>query len=427
MCAKKKAIPGKTWKIAGELLCAQPLSAAEQEPFDEEFYLYRMFRGSSENGMTWVTPAAARPHQSAAQSVASFLCERYAGRYERETVVKVVSSTAAIPAPLTARMSGREDFLLGAVLWLLDYWEEHCENENEYLSLFPPETDETMRYGLPFMGDLVHSQEIILRLMAVLHGRDKEYRKEFRTLLDLIDADTAAELRRLFKDAFLDYIDRALEIQSRLRLRPVEQKMPAFPADLSGRGWLLDGPLLPSEDPAMYALLTALELICRPVSEIQKELSSRKAAELLSGYGTDEPYALCAAYLLLEREKDALANLNVLTAIVLICAARHLPWTQDDCEARTGLFELGNPDYRLRYEYRGANEDGETDEDTPPDWLVSEAQLFYIATGVVLPRYQRPSGELIRWFIDQGIAEPRARELAFVAMFAYYSDAGEHG
>lgn len=140
----------------------------------------------------------------------------------------------------------------------------------------------------------------------------------------------------------------------------------------------------------MYAVLTALELICRPVSEIQKELSSRKAAELLSGYGTDEPYALCAAYLLLEREKDALENLNALTAIVMTCAARHLPWTQDDFDARAGLFERGRPDYRLRYEYRGADEDGKIDGDAPPDWLVSGR---YIATGVVSPRNQRPSGE----------------------------------
>lgn len=147
MCAREKAIPGKMWRIAGEPIWSQPLTAAEQEQFDEEFPIYWRFRGSSEKGMTWVTPAAARLHQSAAQSVAAFLCERYEGRYERETVIKVVSSTAAIPAPLSARMAVRKDFLLGAALWLLDYWEEHCENEDKYLSLFSPETDEMLEYG----------------------------------------------------------------------------------------------------------------------------------------------------------------------------------------------------------------------------------------------------------------------------------------
>ena len=270
MCAKKKAIPSKMWRMAGEPLCAQPLSAAEQERFDEEFSIYRRFRGSSENGMTWVTPAAARLHQSAAQAVAAFLCERYAGWYERDSVVKVVSSTTAIPAPLSVRVAGREDFLLGASLWLLDYWEGHCENEEEYLSLLPPEPDRSLEYGLPFLEDLVHSRETMLRLLTVLYGRDKEYRKEFRALLELIDADAATEFRRLFRDTFLDYIDRALEIQSRLRFQQAEREMPAFPADLSRRDWFLDAPLLPSEDPAVAALLM---LICRPVSEVQEELA----------------------------------------------------------------------------------------------------------------------------------------------------------
>ena len=148
-----------------------------------------------------------------------------------------------------------------------------------------------------------------------------------------------------------------MEIHS--RLQPVEQEIPAFPADLSGSDRFWEGPPPPPpEDPAFIAALAAPELICRPAPEIQEELGSRKAAELLSGYGTDEPYALCAAYLLLEQEKDALANLNALTAIVMICAARHLPWSQDDFGARAGLFERGRPDYRLRYEYREADEDG---------------------------------------------------------------------
>ena len=425
MCAKKKTIPNNIWKLAGEPLRSQPLSAAEQEQFAEEFSIYREIRGSSRNGLDWVTPAAARLHQSAAQSVAAFLCGRYAGRYSREAVVKVTAATAAIPASVSARMADRTDFLLGGALWLLDYWEEHCGDEDEYLSLLPLEPDGALEYSLPFSEDLSHSREKILCLLTALHGRDKAYRKEFRALLDLVDADAAAELRCLFKDTFLDYMDRAMEIHS--RLQPVEQEIPAFPADLSGSDRFWEGPPPPPpEDPAFIAALAAPELICRPAPEIQEELGSRKAAELLSGYGTDEPYALCAAYLLLEQEKDALSNLNALTAIVMICAARHLPWSQDDFGARAGLFERGRPDYRLRYEYREADEDGEIHTDDPPDCLVSEAQLFYIATGIVPPRNHQPSEELIRWFISQGIPEPRARELAFGAMFAYYSDDGEY-
>lgn len=159
MCAKKKAVPSKMWRIAGEPVRSQPLSTAEQEAFSEEFSIYRQFRSGTENGLDWVTPAAARLHQSAAMAVAAPLCERYTGRYERESVVKVVSATAAIPAPLSARMARRTDFLLGAALWLLDYWEMHCGSDDDYLSLLPLEPDERLEYDIPFSEDLDHSRD----------------------------------------------------------------------------------------------------------------------------------------------------------------------------------------------------------------------------------------------------------------------------
>lgn len=424
MCAKKKDASRKAWKWAGEPIRAQSLSSAEQAEFAAEFSIYRQFRGGTEMGPSWVTPAAARIHQSAAEAVASALCERYAGRYGREAVVKAVAATAAVPAPLAERMARRTDFLLGAALWLLDYWELHCGSEEEYLSLLPVEPDEALEYDIPFSEDLDHSRDILLRTLTLLCGREGTYRKEFRALLKLLDDGAAADLRQRFKAAFLDYMDRILAACH--RLRPMAPEPPSFwGKSLPDQDFLRLDNTPPSERPETVALLMAPELICRPVPEIQEELGSRKAAELLSGYGTDDPYALCAAYLLLEREKDALVNLNSLTAIVMICAERHLPWTQDDFDARADLSERGGPDYRLRYEYRMFSEEG--GDDGAPDWLASEAQMFYIATGVIPPRDQQPSEELIRWFTVHGIGEQRARELAWGAMFAYYTDAGEHG
>ncbi len=425
MCAKKKAVPSKMWRMAGEPLRSKPLSTSEQEAFSEEFSTYRQFRGGTRNGSNWVSPADARLHQSSAMAVAAFLCERYAGQYGRDAVIKVVSASVAVPAPLSARMARRTDFLLGTALWLLDYWELHCGSEEEYLSLLPPEPDGLLEYDIPFSEDLDHSRDVLLRTLTLLRDRDGAFRKEFRALLALVDNDALAGLRKQFKAAFLDYTDRLLDIYT--RLQPVAPEPPPFlGASLPGPDFRLPDDLPPSERPDTIAIFMGPELICRPVAEVQEQLGSRKAAERLSSYGTDDPYALCAAYLLLEREKDALANLNGLTAIVMICAERHLPWTQDDFDARTDLSEPGGPDYRLRYEYRMVFEDDAEYGDTP-DWLASEAQLFYIATGVAPPRDQQPSRELIRWFISHGIAEQRARELAFGAMFAYYTDAGEHG
>lgn len=277
---------------------------------------------------------------------------------------------------------------------------------------------------MPCAEDLEHSQETILRMVTVLEGRGKAYRREFRSLLDLIGEETAAKLRTAFKASMLDYLDRALEIYG--RLKPVAPELPDIMEGLTQPSSRFLKADRKSELPEIYFLMLAPDLIGHPVSRIQEELQSRKAAELLAGYGVDDPYELCAAYLLLEREKDALANLNTLTAIVMICAERHLPWAQDDFGARAGLFQSGVPDYRLRYEYSDLpDEDGE--DPLELEWRMSETQLFFLATGVVLPRGRAPSDKLVRWFMRQGVEEQRARELAWAAFIAYYTDGGEHG
>ena len=166
MGAKKKVVHDKMWRMAGESLRSQPLNAAERETFSEEFSTYRQFRSGTEHGPNWVTPAAARLHQSAAEAVAAYLCEQYDRRYRREDVVKAVSAAAAIPAPLAERLARHTDFLLGAALWLLDYWKANCEDR--YLSLLPTEFDEQLEYDIPFSEDLDHSQEALLRTLTLL-------------------------------------------------------------------------------------------------------------------------------------------------------------------------------------------------------------------------------------------------------------------
>ena len=420
MCAKKKASPNKAWKLAGKL-CSVALTPAERELIAEDFLVYKRLRGGETGGMPCVTPALARVHESAAQAVAGFLCQHYAGRFERSSVVRVVSATAAIPANLPDRTAGHLDFLMGAALWMLDYLEDACDDPGEYLDLLPLVPNGELEYYMPCAEDLEHSQETILRMVTVLDGREKAYRKEFRSLLGLIDAETAAKLRSIFCDALLDYMDRAVEIYD--RLKPASLELPTMMEGLFQPFDPLARVDHRAQNPEIFFLLMAPELICRSVSDIQAELGSRKAAELLAGYGVDDPCELCAAYLLLERERDALANLNALTAVVMICAERHLPWGQDDFGARAGLFENGAPDYRLRYEYNGE----EDEESLELVWRLSETQLFFLATGVILPRGRAPSDKLARWFMRQGVEECRARELAWAAFMAYYIDGGEYG
>lgn len=403
MCAKKKASSSKTWKLAGEPIYSIPLSSAERDEIEEEFLIYKRLRGRDSGGMPTVTPAEARVHESAVQAVAGVLCQHYAGRFQRSTVIKVISTTAAVPANLPKRTAGRLEFLMGSALWLLDYLEDTCDDPGEYLDLLPPEPNGELEYYMPCAEDLIHDQDTILRMVTVLEDREKTYRRAFRALLDLIDPGAAARLREAFKASLLDYLDRAMEIYD--RLKPVAgPDLPNVMDELARSSDPLRQMDRRSELPEIYFLMLAPELICHPLSKIQEELRSRKAAELLAGYGTSVPYELCAAYLLLEREGDALANLNALTAVVMICALRHLPWAQDDFGARAGLFETGVPDYRLRYEYC---KDSAEDEEEPLEleWRLSETQLFFLATGVILPRNRMPSDKLRRWFIRQGVEE----------------------
>ena len=89
---------------------------------------------------------------------------------------------------------------------------------------------------------------------------------------------------------------------------------------------------------------------------------------------------------------------------------RHLPWFQDE-GARAGLLESGTPDYRLHYE---CCEPSDENDEVPLEMgrRLSEVQLFFLATGVVLPRHRMPSAKLAQWFVRQDVDERRAGELA---------------
>ena len=425
MCAKKKANPNKVWKLAGEPVYSTPLTSTEREEIKEEFLVFKRLRGRDSGGMPTVTPAEARVHESAVQAMAGVLCQHYAGRFQRSTVIKVISTTAAVPANLPQRTADRLEFLMGAALWLLDYLEDACDDPDEYLDLLPDEPSGGSEYYMPCAEDLIHDQDTILRMVTVLEGREKTHRREFRGILNLIDPDAAAKLRVAFRAALLDYLDRAMEIYDRLK-PAAGLELPNIMEELARSSDPLRQMDRRAELPEIYFLMLAPDLICHPQSKIQEELQSRKAAELLADYGTSVPYELCAAYLLLEREGDALANLNALTAVVMICALRHLPWAQDDFEARAGLFETGAPDYRLRYEYCEEASEGE-EEPLDLEWRLSETQLFFLTTGVILPRNRMPSDKLRRWFIRQGVEEQRARELTWAAFMAYFSESEGDG
>lgn len=130
-----------------------------------------------------------------------------------------------------------------------------------------------------------------------------------------------------------------------------------------------------------------------------------------------DPYEICVAYLLLEKEDDVLTALNMLTGAVIACTDRHLPWAMGPRLSCAQADEDGTPNYGLRYPFS----EPEDEEDNPSriyaengDYA-SEPQLFYMATGYVLLRERVPSKHLTEWFLRQGVDEGRAKELTWGA------------
>ena len=104
----------------------------------------------------------------------------------------------------------------------------------------------------------------------------------------------------------------------------------------------LPGP--PAKDHAgLWFLTNTALLIGAPPEKIRQTLYYRRSSELMEGFRIRDPYAVCAAYLLLERDGDVLVDLNMLTAAVVLCAERHLPWGADEAYSYAEPYGNGTP------------------------------------------------------------------------------------
>lgn len=428
---KKKSGGSKTWKLAGDPVYPSTLSSGEESLLTDIFFWSELL--STDGPPNFEVSASLRKSREQVTRVClEYFCRAFEPKYTRATIVDALATAVCLPVTLSESVADTPSFLLGAALWILDY--VTAQNLlDEFDALLPPEPDDEIIFRVPAVDDFDHSWMDILRLISVLYGRRGRHRKAYRSIFSLIGKETAAHLRSSFKDALLDYFGRLLEVCIRAK-KPAAPARAAPPFAHSAEPTLDDildlaGSLLsPKEsDPDVQFLLQTMILIGAPMEELQEELESRKSAELLFNFSVQDPYQICAAYLLLEKEGDALAALNMLTGAVLACADRHLPWGLGVPLSYARPFEDGTPDYTPRYPFTGPPEN-EADEDVLPfleadaDQRLSEAQLFYLATDYALPQKHTASKRLTEWFVQQGLAETRARELAWAAMIASYLD-----
>ena len=436
MGGKKKAASAKSWTLAGEPVYFSALSPAEERIFTETVSHFRKIASQMREDFDRFSGAvaAARTGQQASRASVGFFCKYYEGKYQRTDIVKALATAATLPAPSAEHLGKSPIFMLGAALWLLDYVKRQ-ELEEQFYPLLPEKLDEEVDFETPDVDDLDHSHDEILGVMSVLLNR-KDSRQAFRKLWGLVDKETAGKLKGEFKDTLLDYFERFLEIST--RIGPSAAQAPggspmllANPAsygeNFDPRGpYEPDLPGSPAKDHAgLWFLTNTALLIGAPPEKIRQTLYYRRSSELMEGFRIRDPYAVCAAYLLLERDGDVLVDLNMLTAAVVVCAERHLPWGADEAYSYAEPYGNGTPDLSLRYAYHpheNAEEEDLPDPDIEEGELLSEGQLFYLATGYALPRDQAYSSRLKGWFQEEGVPEGRAEALAWAAWFASYVD-----
>lgn len=437
MGGKKKAAPAKTWTLAGEPVYSSALAPAEERVFKETVSHFREVASRMREDSDRFSRAmsAARAGEQAVRASVGFFLKHFEGKYQRIDVVKALATASMLPAPSAERLGTSPSFMLGAVLWLLDYVKRQ-ELEEEFYPLLPDELDEEVDFATPDVDDLNHSRDEILGVMSVLMNQKGNGRKAFRKVWGLVDKETAREIKTAFKDAVLDYLDRFLEVSTRVSSSVANDtgSAPSLLANPAPYGAAfgtsiqhepeMPGP--PAKDRAdLWFLINTAQLIGASSNKTRQTLYYRRSAELMEGFRVRDPYAVCAAFLLLERDGDVLTELNMLTAAVVICAERHLPWGADEVFTYAVPFEKGAPDHTLQYPFTPKEN---TEEEELPDPnieegdFLSESQLFYLATGYALPRDQAPSSRLKDWFVKQGIPEGRADTLAWGAWFAFYVD-----
>ena len=433
MTKKKTTLRGKTWRLAGEALTPPALSESEERLLSDIFSDFQTFI-LAESALG-IHPATMRGRETAVRACLGYFCERFGEEYGRETVTKALATAVALPVSPDDFSPESNSILLGAALWLLDYAESRSL-QTELLSLLPEDCVLDMEPLIPYVEDFRYSKELIYRLMTVLLNRKTNTLRDFRKMMGLIRKDDAAKLRGAFRETLSDYFNRFLEVCKRVTPSPSPDVSPALTPPPSAKDLFSVGKKpapppslrdIPERTPDVAFLIKTPGLIGFPPDKMRAELYYRRMTDLLSGFTTPNPYEICAASVLLERENDLLMNLNTLTNATLACTERYLPWALAYGGKLPTLYENGATEYALSYPFQrpsGADEQEWEDDDAPEGELFSEEQLFYMATGYLFPRDRQPSAALEAWFREQGLPEANARGLTMAAMaFSVADDA----
>lgn len=435
MAGKKKSGSSKAWKLGGERIYPTRLNAADEKIFSSIFASHQKLRDNDPGSPFCCSVSIMNTRERAARAVAGYFCEVFGKCYRTSEIVGALATATSLPVTTAEWSSDMPSFQMGAVFWILDYIDQHGL-WGAFYPLLPDEVDEELYFVPPPVDDFSHEQVDILRLLSVINGRKGVHRVSFQKILQLIDVSAISNLKSKFKTSLLDYFLRYLTIRTRVNAAPnTSQKYRQVPtintiSDIAES--CICGFFAQMDEHAdIVFLLKTLELIGASVETCQESFGIRRVAEQMAGFRVEDPYEISAAFFLLEQDGDLLASLNTLTASVIICAERQMPWAYGESYGWMKPWEAGTPSYAFQFPYNESFpkeevkdtkplEEGILSIDIEDGQRLSEAQLFYLVTGYALPRNRTPSKRITQWLVSQGLSQERAQEFAFGAMLSHY-------
>ena len=425
----------KKMKLAGEVI--KPVKLLKD---DEQTFLgsrrYNCLAAKSDLGPCYgIAESKIEEWETAARASVPFFCNFFEKRYQRNEVVDALATAAMIPSKVTDAFAESRDVLLGAALWLLDYIDEN-ELQDNFMRLLPLEVEEGFEEELPIFDDLYHGSELVLRVIKVLINRKKSCRQQFEGIMKLIKRDVGQELRHSFRDCLLDYFERFLQVRANVEHTLLTNMIVSPEVTVGNPALQISSKRFADLDETYISRQEAMEknytdiafivktpiLISAPRIELLRAFKSQRAADLMSEICVSDPYKVCAAWLLLESEGDLLTKLGLLTGTVLVLASAFLPWTCDRSKFSANIYDEDVPEYIMKYMLKEKIDSESEAPDKEPERYYSESQLFYLATGYILPRNRISSESAIKWFEDMGVDEGRSKELAYAAMVVSCDD-----
>ena len=197
MGGKKKSKKTKGFTIAGEQVFAPRLSVSEDQAFKKIAAIGRIAADVIAEDYPELSGifSSVNKRGAVAKGTLGFFLQHFKGKHRRLDIVEGMAKAIMLPGPKEEEITSPLCHMLGAAIWLLDYIKNNGLEEDLY-ALLPEKPDEDIKWNLPVMTDLVHSEDEILGVLALIEHRKGDQRQAFKKLCALVDQETIGSLKK---------------------------------------------------------------------------------------------------------------------------------------------------------------------------------------------------------------------------------------